>query len=271
MSPAALASVDLAAMNLACAAGLPGSEKLDIPACLATLDRWADAVRRYTRDCRAQYYEDPDHYHRHKGFFHFLCMVTLLKHPNGFACAYQPAAIGNFDFLDARDDFLHGLLTRKLGTCASFPVLCVALGRRLGYPMHLALAKGHVLCQWVDADGTHANLECASGGGGEMCPDGHYHRWPHPLTPAQLAGGRYLRPLAPHEALALFLETRGHVLTDNLRFGEAEAAYRAALRAAPGWTTAGLSLRHVAARRAAVPFTPGPLDHVRGATFCTGA
>ena len=43
-----LADVDIAAVNLACAAGLPGSERIDVPACLAWLARATDAVRRWT-------------------------------------------------------------------------------------------------------------------------------------------------------------------------------------------------------------------------------
>ena len=39
-----LAQVDIAAMNLACAVGLPGSENLDHSALLAKLDTWARYV-----------------------------------------------------------------------------------------------------------------------------------------------------------------------------------------------------------------------------------
>src|SRR5947208_9588602 len=105
-------------------------------------------------------------------------MATLLKHPRGFGFSYQPPAVGNLLFRDSRDDFIHGLLTRKLGTCASFPVLFVAIGRRLGYPMHLALAWQHVLCQWLNPDGSHLNLEGSGAGGGGAHPDEHYHHWP---------------------------------------------------------------------------------------------
>lgn len=80
-------------------------------------------------------------------------MAILLK--RGVGIRYQPTAIGNYDFADSRDDLLHGVLTRKLGTCTSLPVLCVAIGRRLGYPMHLAVATSHVLCQWLNDDGSH--------------------------------------------------------------------------------------------------------------------
>jgi hypothetical protein len=71
-------------------------------------------------------------------------MVTLLKHPRGLGVGYKHSAIGSYNFADSRDDLLHGLLTRKLGTCASLPVLFVAIGRRLGWPMHLAVAKAYI-------------------------------------------------------------------------------------------------------------------------------
>ena len=168
MSPHELRAVDIAAMNLACAVELPGSESVDNRSCLATLEQWTATIARYTRNCLPDYDADPAYCHHHPGFFRFLCIVTMLKHPNGLRCGYQPTAIGNFDFIDARDDFISGLLTRQLGTCSSFPVLCVAVGRRLGYPMHVAVAHGHVLCQWINDDGTHANLECSGYGGGGM-------------------------------------------------------------------------------------------------------
>jgi hypothetical protein len=163
-------------------------------------------------------------------------MITLLKHPRGLGVGYQPTAIGNMRFLDSRDDLLHGLLTRKLGTCTSLPVLFVAIGRRQGWPLHLAVAKGHVLCQWVGEDGSRINLEGACGGGGEMYDDDFYHRWPRRMTDDDIASGRYLRPLTPNEEFALFLETRGHCLMDNGRFDEAAGAYANAYRLAPEWS-----------------------------------
>jgi hypothetical protein len=107
-------TLDIAVRNLVCAEGLPGAEGLDVISCLHRLDRWADAVHRYTRDAMADYQRNPAEYGRQRGYFKFLCMVTLLKHPKAIGVAYQPTAIGNLDFLDSRDDLLHGLLTRKL-------------------------------------------------------------------------------------------------------------------------------------------------------------
>jgi hypothetical protein len=251
LRPADLACLDIALVNLLCAEGLPGAERLDIPACLTTLDRWTDSVRRYTRDCAGDYQRDPARFGHHKGFSKLVSMAVLLK--RGIGIGYQPRAIGNFDFSDSRDDLLHGLLTRKLGTCASLPVLCVAIGRRLGYPMYLAIAKGHVLCQWLDTDGSHVNFEI-SGNDGECSrfDDEHYHVWPRRLTPHELDSGRYLRPLTPAQELSLSLETRGHCLTDNCRFNEAREAYGHALRIAPDWSNADYHLHTVDVLRAGV-------------------
>ena len=240
-----LGRLDIALVNLLCAEGLPGAEGLNIARCLATLDRWAQAIRCYTRDAARYYQRDPTAYGHHKGFAELVSMAILLK--RGIGIRYQPAAIASYDFSDSRDDLLHGLLTRKLGTCASLPVLVVALGRRLGYPMYLAVAQGHFFCQWLNDDDSHVNFEI-SGNNGECSryDDEHYHQWPRPLTAAHLSSGRYLRALNPCEELAAFLETRGHCLADNGRYDEAREAYEQAHRAAPDWSRLDDHLLHLA-------------------------
>jgi hypothetical protein len=225
------------------------------------LDKWTDAVRRYTRDNAGYFQCSPAAYHHHEGFSKLVSMAVLLK--RGIGIRYQPTAIGNDVFADSRDDLLHGLLTRRLGTCASLPVLCVAIGRRLGYPMHLAVARGHVLCQWVDDDGSHINFE-VSGNDGDCSAfdDAHYHHWPRPMTATDLGSGHYLRPLTRPEELALFLETRGNCLVDNRRFAEARRAYAQAFRVASHWSEfdnhiLSLEQREAIALRRIVPmFSP---------------
>jgi hypothetical protein len=228
--------LDIALLNLLCAEGLSGAEQVDVAGCLSTLNSWAAAVQRYVDDSYGQFQSGPADYSHDVGVFCFLSMVTLLKHPRGIGVRYEPTAIRSDDFSDSRDDFLHGILTRRTGTCASLPVLFVAIGRRLGWPMHLAVAKRHVYCQWVHADGTRRNLEGSCPGGGETYPNEHYDRWPAPLTRDELASDRYLRPLTAAESLALFLETRGHCLVDNRRFEEAREAYAQAFKVAPHWS-----------------------------------
>ena len=246
-----LARCDIARMNLLCAEGLPGAEGLDVDECLATLDQWTESIRRYTADALPRFRRDPlgDGGDGHEGVFRFVAMVTLLKHPRGLGVAYQPTAKGNFIFLDSRDDLIHGLLTRRLGTCASLPTLFVAIGRRLGYPMHMALAKRHFLCQWVDADGSRRNLEGSAGGGGDSRTDEFYWHVEYPLTAADMATGRYLRPMTVAETLASFLEVRGHCFFDNRRFDQSKRAYTQAHKVAPDWVPLDRHLRRIAERR----------------------
>src|SRR5689334_23631852 len=61
-TPAELAQWDVARLNLACAAGLPGSEGLRVDECLATLDQWADRVRRETERNRRLWETNPEAY-----------------------------------------------------------------------------------------------------------------------------------------------------------------------------------------------------------------
>lgn len=135
----------------------------------------------------------------------------------------------------------------------SMPVAYVAIGRRLGYPLKLALAKGHIFCRW-DGAGERLNIE-ATNRGMSTYEDDHYRTWPQKLTSSEVASGRFLRSLAPPEELAMFLASRGHCLLDNGRLEGARAAYGAAHRLAPiekaylGWE------RQAAARLRPAPST----------------
>jgi hypothetical protein len=59
LSPAERGAHDCAAVNLACAAGLPGAEDLDVPHCLAVLDAWAGRGGRETERCAGQFQAEP--------------------------------------------------------------------------------------------------------------------------------------------------------------------------------------------------------------------
>ena len=92
-------------------------------------------------------------------------------------------------------------------------VVC-RIGRRLGYPIKLVLAKDHCFCRWDGPDGERFNVEATSPGFNSM-PDEHYRTWPKPITELELNNGWYLRNLAPREELAFFLQQRGTCCLDN--------------------------------------------------------
>ena len=152
MSVDELARLDLARLNLLCAEGLPGAEKLDVAKCLATLDEWTNRVRAETEKYLYRFHRKPAEYNNSEGYFRMLALITVLQQDCGVR--YNPERIREVDFSDSGDLFLHGLLGEdRTGTCVSLPVLYVALGRRLGYPLKLVTTNGHIFARWQSTDG----------------------------------------------------------------------------------------------------------------------
>src|SRR5262245_59424212 len=83
LSDAELAAQDVAAVNLACASGLPGAEGLDVARCLAVLDTWAERVGRETARCAGQFHKDPAAFGNSWGYFRTLVLVTVLHQDLG--------------------------------------------------------------------------------------------------------------------------------------------------------------------------------------------
>jgi len=238
-----LASVDIARMTLLCAADLRGGAQ-HIDACIKTLDRWAEHVRFETDRHLYKFHANPGEYRNSEPYYRMLMLVTVLQQDCGVR--YNPARIRDIDFTNARDLFIHGMIPYDGpnapkpggGTCVSMPVLYIAIGRRLGYPVKLVTTHAHLFARW-DGEG-HANpawrdrfnIE-ASGRGMAVYDDAYYMTWPKRIAKAEVEANRFLRSLSPSEELAEFLVTRGHNLLDTGRLKEAVRSYEAAVRRAP--------------------------------------
>jgi hypothetical protein len=228
----------MAVSNLCCAVGLPGAEGLNLESCLRTIDKIAQHVRIETELHYYRFLEQPAEYENSQGYFCILMLITVLQQDCGVR--YNPARVRDPkfqdpncfepDFSDSRDLFIHGILDGPGGTCASMPVLTVAVGRRLGYPLRLVEAPGHLFARWDDPTGVfngvpdRFNIDC-SGRGFACHSDEHYKTWPRAWTKHEEQSGCYLKSLTPREEIAVFLATRGHCLWDNGRLGEAIRAY----------------------------------------------
>jgi len=224
MTPEQLRQVDIAEMNLVCARGLPGTEGLDIDKCLAKLDEWAAKVK-FETDRHLYRVTDPryaDHYRRSESYYRAEMLLQVLQEDCGVK--YNPERIYDIDFTNSKDLFIHGMIDDPNGgTCASMPVLYVAVGRRLGYPLFLSHTKGHLFARWDDGK-ERFNIEGA-GKGFTSYPDAHYHNWPFPLTEAEKNGGYFLTTKTPAQDFAGFLATRAHCLHDIGRENEADMTY----------------------------------------------
>ena len=251
-SPLAIASLDIAVLNLLCAEGLPGAEALTPQECIATLTQWAHRVQSETERHLHRFKENPAEFDHSEGYFRMLMMAVVLY--EDFSVRYNPARMstaGSLDvndnfFADSSDLFLHGLLqpplnpqrwrtpstlNLRLGTCSSLPVLYIAIGRRLGYPLKLVTTKAHLFLRWESAT-ERFDLE-ATGKGMNRYDDEHFKQWPFPVTEDEIKADGYLQSLTPVEELAVFLSLRGHCLREAGRTQEAASAYRAAAKLVP--------------------------------------
>ena len=223
-----LPAFDIAYLNLVCARNLPGSESLDIDAHLAKLDDWAQQVERETARNLHLFARNPEQHENSLAYYQIGMLVTVLMQDMGVR--FNPELIESgalYDmestrfYADSSDLFIHGLLSpRPFGTCASMPVLVVAVGRRLGYPLKLVRTKAHLFVRW-DAPDERFNVE-VTGRGWNPHPDSHYRQWPFPFTKEEEQANRYLKSLSAAESLATFLGVRAVCLKHNKRDAEAK-------------------------------------------------
>ncbi len=232
-----LEGVDVATMNLLCAQDLPGAS-LALKESLERLDGWAARVRTETERHRHRFKRAPVEFEHSEGFFKMLMMAVVLA--EDFGVHYlanrqiNPASAADRDgfFADPSAVFLYGVLGPKPGgTCSSLPVLHVAIGRRLGYPLKLVTTKGHLLVRW-EGQGERFNVE-VSGQGLNRFDDAYYRKWPFSVTDEEVAAEGYLKSLSAPEELAVFLSIRGMCLREAGRLQEAADAFASAARFAP--------------------------------------
>lgn len=248
LSPAELDHCDIARMDLLCAQGLPGAENFNIPHMLATLDQWAAHVKAETNRNLHRFYENPKNFNSSEAYFRMEFFVTVMQEDYGVhydPALMDPSVPDKVFCADSRNLFIHGLIgPERTGTCSSMPVLYVAVARRMGYPLYLATAKGHLLTQWDDGK-ERFNVEGTSWGFSDHS-DEFYREWPEPISDEEMKQNRYLRPLSGAEELSIFLQNRGGMLAE--RFEDYEGAlvcYERAHELTPTWLDVALTTRQL--------------------------
>jgi len=217
-----LATYDVALVNVACAAGLPATERIDIGLCFRRLDAATRVVAQYTQHYLPDFRKCPQDYENSEAYYRALALITVLQRDLGIR--YNAEKTSEHAKFDAEDTFIHGALTGKGGTCASLPVLYVAVGRRLGYPMKLVQAPGHLLCRWDEPSGERFNIE-ATNKGMHCPPDSYYCEGKRALTPEQLRETIFFKSQTPRQELAGFLAQRGFLWLDLGKYREASESF----------------------------------------------
>ena len=162
------------------------------------------ASRSFTEANWYRFVQSPGDYTSAAGFETLAISAFISRHLGvGYNMAFME---GEYNASDPRNHFLDGLLTGHGGTCVTMPVLYIAIGRRLGYPLYLVQAKEHWFVRW-EGQGERFNIE-ATTANSRLLDDEYYHSQPRPLSPDEIARGPWLRDLGPRDVLAHFLAER---------------------------------------------------------------
>ena len=241
LAPADLEKVDIARMNLLCAEDLPGAENLKVDESLATLDSWAQHIKSEIDRNFHHYADDPAYFYNSTNFYKMAMMGVVLY--EDYNIHYNPELIespsdtpppDDHFFADSNDVLIHGLIgSRHLGTCSSMPVLYIALGRRLGYPLKLVSTRAHLFVRW-DSPAEEFDVDATSKGVSHY-DDSVYRQWPFPVSDEEIKEEGYLKSLTPAEELSVFLSIRGMCQTEHGLRGDALASFNLAYRYEPAW------------------------------------
>jgi hypothetical protein len=213
MTDTELAKVDPIVMNLTVAKGIPECSGLDIGKYIATVDSWARAIDDGSRRLEPSAKDEPL-YKYDRDLWRAGGMAIALAGP-AFGVKYTGDKL---DPSKPEQSFVYGLIDRRVGTCASMPVLYMAIGHRLGWPIHGVVSKDHMWARWddgipADKGGKRFNLEATTatsdGLMGEFASttDEEYAK---DLGTPQIAvrSGSDMTSLTPRETLGVYLQSR---------------------------------------------------------------
>ena len=233
LMPTELEQCDIGLMNLLCAEGLPGAEDLNVSNCVERLDGMAKYIQAETDRHYYKFREHPEQYRNSLGYYRMMMLGTVLVQDLGIR--YNPdLALPQMDGkiptlgqgANSRDMFIHGLLDGKhFGTCASMPVLVIAIGRRLGYPVNLAGAKYHVYVRYEEPNGTHFNVEPTVTEAFLTPDDEDYKNGQFKTSDEEVKGYNWLRPRNNRESLSGFLDIRAICLGDAKKYDESKEMF----------------------------------------------
>jgi hypothetical protein len=195
---------DIAEWNLDCAAGLPDTEKFDRKECIKRLDQAAHDAAIYTERSLPEFHKAPEVYDGSENKFRVICMIRWLLKRCGIR--YNPAKVPDDALFTMEDRFIHGALLGDGGTCSSLPIVYVAVGRRLGYPLKLVRCLNHQFFRWDDPQ-ERFNIEVNAQGIGDH-PDDNYRQGRYQCSPEIEKARGFLLSHTPRMEVASFLEAR---------------------------------------------------------------
>lgn len=143
----------------------------------------------------------------------------------GMAIAVAGHSIGitysrDVTLTDHADLFVPGMIEKKEGTCSNMPMLHLAIGWRLGWPLKAVVTRDHMWCRWDDGEpgpddgGSYFNLEATAstneggGWGGFSTPSDEQYIKDFQTPLEAIESGSDLASLTARQTLGVLLQQR---------------------------------------------------------------
>jgi hypothetical protein len=215
LSSKELERADLIALNLAAARGIRSLHDLDVPRYLDIVDEWtADFARRLPAAESYFWKMGPEKWKNDIRFYRIGMLQLFLGNVIGIRYSEEEKRSKEVRYTDPSSLFLNGLIDTKIGTCANMATLHVAISRRMGWPVSLALVNIHQLSRFDDGQVVY-NIESSDADPNSFSAgsDEEYIKRFN-LSKKAIECGANLRRLTAREMMGVFIAGRARHYQD---------------------------------------------------------
>ena len=260
-----LENVDVVEMNVAVAREIPGLQELDYYKYKAVVDGWAEQVEASLPEGEAVFNKTPEQWKNDIHFFRLGQGAAFLSQVVGIKYIEEQKNLKTVRYEDSADLFLHGLIDKKVGTCGNMPILHVALGRRLGWPVSLSSVRSHTVCRFDDGKNVY-NIEATDTDKGGMFSAGtdaeYVERFQLPSIAKEC--GSDLNRMSAREMLGYFITLRARHFADTGRMDLADRDYSLARSLIPNHRRTYMASMEAAVAKGEKIFALQEVGHPRG-------
>ncbi len=176
--------------------------------------------------------------------YRIRCLNTVIHLHEKFRCID--------DVTDRRQDYyyLNRFFDTKIGNCYTMPLLYVAVGQRLGWPLYVVHVPDHMFIRYIDPHFPIQNIETTSGGA--HVPDEKYAK-KFVVNKNGRKSGTYLRTLTHRELLGDLVSTNANRFGRKGQTHKAIMYYKLAIKLNPrcveAWANLGTSYKMLAKQK----------------------